>query len=305
LIYQRSKAFMRKNGNVSPNEGLARGLGWFSIGLGLAQLLAPRALARLVGVKNHRALIRAVGLREITSGIGILSQVKPRGWVWARVGGDVMDLAMIGSAMNDKHASRGRLTTAAVVVAGVTAVDTLCGRRLSREQGALHVRKSITINKSPEEIYRFWRNFENLPRFMAHLQSVRVLDEKRSHWVAKGPAGSSVEWDAEILEDRPNELIRWRTLPGADVDNSGAVTFHPATGGRGTVVTVEFEYQPPAGVFGATVAKLLGQAPEKQVPVDLLRFRQVLETGVMQDTEGQPAGRPKSTSRRFDDLVRK
>jgi uncharacterized membrane protein len=296
---------MRKNGSVSPNEKLARGLGWFSLGLGLAQVLAPRAVARLIGIENHRALIRAVGLREITSGIGILSQVKPRGWVWARVGGDVMDLAMIGSALSDKHVSRSRLATAAAVVAGVTAVDTLCGQRLSREQGALHVRKSITINKSAEEVYRFWRNFENLPRFMAHLQSVSVLDERRSHWAAKGSAGATIEWDAEMLEDRPNELISWRSLPGADVDNSGSVAFCRATGGRGTVVTVEFEYKPPAGVFGATVAKLLGQAPEKQVPVDLLRLRQVLETGVLQDTEGQPAGRGRSTSRKFDDLVRK
>jgi uncharacterized membrane protein len=119
----------------------------------------------------------------------------------------------------------------------------------------------------------------------------------------KGPAGDTVEWDAEIVEDRPNELIRWRSLPGADVDHSGVVTFAPATGGRGAVVTVEFEYRPPAGVFGATVAKLLGQAPEKQVPVDLLRLRQVLETGVIQSTKGQPAGRARSTSRKFDDFV--
>jgi len=295
---------MRKSGSVSASEGVARGLGWFSIGLGLAQILAPRAVARLVGVKDHRVLIRVVGLREIVSGIGILSQVKPRGWVWSRVGGDVMDLAILGTALANEKRRRGRLATTAAVVAGVTAVDALCGQRLSREQEARHVRKSITIGKSPEEIYMFWRNFENLPRFMPHLQSVRELDGKRSHWTVKCPAGSSVEWDAEIVEDIPNQLIRWRSLPGADVENAGVMRLSKATGGRGTVVTVELDYKPPGGTFGATVAKLLGQAPEKQVPADLRRLRQVLETGVLQSTEGQPAGRSKSTSRRFDDFVR-
>jgi uncharacterized membrane protein len=295
---------MRNNGSVRASEGFARGLGWFSIGLGLAQVVAPGAVARLVGVKNHSILVRALGLREIASGVGILSHVKPRGWVWARVGGDMMDLALIGTALTDKTAKRGRLATAAAVVAGVTAVDAMCGQRLSREQGSLRVRKSITINKSPEELYAFWRDFENLPRFMGHLESVTVLDEKRSRWVVKAPAGTNVAWDAEVIEDRPNELIRWRSLQGADVDNTGSVTFQRATGNRGTVLTVEFEYKPPGGVFGATLAKLLGQAPEKQVPVDLMRLRQVLETGVIQSTEGQPAGRSKSTSRKFDDFVR-
>jgi uncharacterized membrane protein len=295
---------MRNNGNESSCERLARGLGWFSIGLGLAQILAPRAIGRLVGIRNHRALIAAVGVREIASGIGILSQVKPRGWVWARVGGDVMDLALLGSALTGRQAARTRLATTTAVVAGITAVDALCGERLSREQGALQVRRAITIAKSPEELYRFWRNLENLPRFMAHLQSVRVIDHQRSHWIVKAPAGATVEWDAEIVEDRPNELIRWRSLPGAAVENTGLVTFAPATGKRGTVITVEFEYRPPAGVFGANMAKLFGQAPEKQVPVDLMRLRQILETGVIQSTEGQSAGRARSTSRKFDDFVR-
>ena len=295
---------MRNNGSVTASEGLARGLGWFSIGLGVAQLVAPQAVARLVGVKNHSVLFRALGVREIASGVGLLSQVKPRGWVWARVGGDVMDLALLGTALTSKRSGRGRLATAAAVVAGVTAVDALCGQRLSREQGSLRVRKSITINKSPEELYRFWRDFENLPRFMGHLESVKVLDEKRSHWIVKAPMGQSVAWQAEIIEDRPNELIRWRSLPGADVDNAGSVAFQRATGNRGAIVTVELEYEPPGGVFGATIAKLLGQAPEKQVPVDLRRLRQVLETGVVQSTEGQPAGRARSTSRKYDDLVR-
>jgi uncharacterized membrane protein len=270
----------------------------------LAQILAPRAIGRLADVRNHHRLISAVGVREIASGVAILAQVKPRGWIWARVAGDVMDLALIGSAFRGSNGSRGRLATAAAVVAGVTAVDAFCGERLSREQGALTVRRSITIGKSREELDRFWRNFENLPRFMAHVEAVHVKGDKHSHWVVRGPGGTTVEWDAEIVEDRPNELIRWRSLPGADVSNAGVVIFEPSTGGRGTVVRVELEYEPPGGVFGATVAKLLGEAPEEQVPVDLMRLRQVLETGIIQSTEGQPAGRLRSTSRKFDDFVR-
>jgi uncharacterized membrane protein len=220
-----------------------------------------------------------------------------------------MDLALLGAALNSADGRRGRVTAATAAVAGVTALDVLCSRQISRSPevniSGIHVRKSITVNRPPEELYRFWHNFENLPRFMNHLESVQVNGERRSHWVAKGPAGTSVEWDAEVIHDRPNELIEWRSLEGADVDNSGLVQFQRAPGGRGTVVRVEMEYNPPAGVIGAIVAKLFGEAPEKQVKVDLLRFKQLMETGEIARTEGQPAGRARSTSRKYDDFVRK
>ena len=153
------------------------------------------------------------------------------------------------------------------------------------------VEKSITINKSPEELYRFWRNFENLPRFMNHLESVRTTDGNRSHWVAKAPAGSTVEWDAEIYNEKENELIAWRSLEGADVDNAGSVRFEPATGGRGTVVRVTLKYDPPGGALGALVAKLFGEEPSQQIDEDLRRFKQVMEAGEAATTEGQPSGR--------------
>ncbi len=158
------------------------------------------------------------------------------------------------------------------------------------QSGPLYVEKSIQINRSAAEIYAFWRNFENLPLFMKHLESVRVLDDRRSHWVASGPAGSTVEWDAEIAEDQPNELIAWRSLPGAQVDSAGSVRFEPATGGRGTLVRVSFGYNPPAGVIGAAFASLFGEAPGQQVEGDLRRLRNVLEAGETPTTEGQPAG---------------
>ncbi|MGA9995186.1 MAG: SRPBCC family protein [Pyrinomonadaceae bacterium] len=148
------------------------------------------------------------------------------------------------------------------------------------------MKKSIVINGSPEELYQFWHDFENLPRFMKHLESVRVTGDKRSHWVAKAPAGTNVEWDAEITEDQPNELIAWRSLEESDVRNSGSVRFERAPGGRGTRVTVELEYDPPGGVIGAGVAKLFGEEPEQQIYDDLRCVKQVIETGEVVISEG-------------------
>ena len=306
-------------------QQLARGLGWFSIGLGLAEILAPRKVSQAIGVGAHDELLRTMGLREIASGVGILSSAHPpANWLWSRVAGDVMDLSMLGSALAEDTNDRRRVTTAIIAVAGVTVLDVMCsvrasqresrrnraelprdssGRELGLRRGKV-THKSITLNRPPEEIYRFWRNFENLPRFMTHVKSVTVHDDTHSHWVAKGPAGSEVEWDAEVIADEPNELISWRSLPGSMIETAGTVRFERATGGRGTVLRVDLQYRPPGGAVGATVAKLLGQSPEKQIPVDLLRIKQLLETGEIARTEGQPAGRERSTSRKFDAPVR-
>jgi uncharacterized membrane protein len=143
----------------------------------------------------------------------------------------------------------------------------------------MEVKKVVTVNGSPAELYQFWHDFENLPRFMRHLEAVQVTGPGRSHWRTKGPAGQTVEWDAEITEDRPNELIAWRSLEGAAVPNSGMVSFTPATGGRGTWVKVVLHYDPPGGKAGALVAKLFGEEPEKQVYDDLHAFKQVMEVG--------------------------
>lgn len=159
------------------------------------------------------------------------------------------------------------------------------------------VEKSVTINRPPAELYSYWRNFENLPRFMKHLESVSVTGEGRSHWVAKGPGGTSVEWDAEVYNEKENELIAWRSLEGSQVDNAGSVHFDPAPSGRGTVVRVVLKYNPPAGKLGALVAKLFGESPEQQIDEDLRRFKQLIETGETATTEGQPSGRSASAGR--------
>lgn len=154
----------------------------------------------------------------------------------------------------------------------------------------IRVEKTVTINRSAPELYSFWRNFENLPTFMKHLQSVKVYDETRSHWVTQAPLGTEVEWDAEIVQDEPNHLIAWTSADDAAVENSGFVRFQPATGGRGTEVKVVMEYNPPGGAISAAIAKLFGEAPEQQVGDELNRFKQLMEAGEIATIAGQPQG---------------
>jgi len=156
--------------------------------------------------------------------------------------------------------------------------------------GKVHVSKSLTINKSPAELYSFWRNFENLPQFMEHLESVKNTGEKTSHWKAKAPMGQSVEWDAEITSEQENERIGWRSLEGADIPNSGVVEFKPTTN-RGTEVKVMLTYEAPGGALGALFAKLFGEEPSQQVYGDLYRFKSLMESGEVITVEGQPSGR--------------
>ena len=278
----------------SAGERLARGLGWFSLGLGLAELLAPQGIAKIAGLEGKQTgFIRLMGLREIAHGVAIFSQGRrPAAAVWSRVAGDALDLAALGVAFASPKTDKGRLAFATANVLTVAALDVLCAQQLSGgnqgmiKGGGSQVKKSLIINRTPEELYQFWRDLENLPRFMPHLESVRVTGEGHSHWVARAPAGSSVEWDAEITEDRPNELIAWRSIAGADVDNSGSVSFERATGNRGTIVRVEMEYTPPGGALGAFIAKLFGEEPGQQSQEALRCFKQLMETGEIAISEG-------------------
>jgi len=166
------------------------------------------------------------------------------------------------------------------------------GRRASVKHGeGIKVEKSVTINKSPAELYQFWRNFENLPRVMSHLESVQVLDQNLSHWVAKAPAGTTAEWDAQIINEKENELIAWRSLEGATIQHAGSVQFKRASGGRGTIVKVEINYSAPAGSVGAAIAKLFGKEPSVQIQEDLRRFKRLMEAGETPSIAEQPSGR--------------
>ena len=155
----------------------------------------------------------------------------------------------------------------------------------------VHIETSIAIDKSPEELYAFWRDFTNLPVFMRNLESVKQLDSMRSHWIAVGPAGTRVEWDAEIYNEKENELIAWRSLENADVTNAGSVRFQAGPEGHGTFVRVTMNYNPPAGAFGSNLAKLLGAEPEHLIKEDLRRLKQIMEAGEIATIDGQTSGR--------------
>lgn len=297
------------------DQRLATALGWFSIGLGLAEIIAPKRMGKAIGLKHHQ-ILPFLGVREITSGIGILTQQEHRkrgGWVFSRVVGDMMDLAVLGAAFGGSPHKKARLAAATAAVAGVTVLDMLCSRNLHQSDGqvqrrprddkGIHAKRAIVINRPAAELYAFWRNFENLPCFMRHLESVSVGDS-RSHWVAKAPLGGTVEWDAEIIEERQNQLIAWRSVEGSDVQIAGSVRFEPAIGGRGTIVRVNMQVKPPGGKIVAKLARFFAETPDKQTGDDLRRFKQLMETGEIPTTEGQPSGRRTSTSHRYDKTLR-
>jgi uncharacterized membrane protein len=167
------------------------------------------------------------------------------------------------------------------------ASDTRSSVRASR---SVRVEHSVTVNRRRSEVYDFWRDFENLPRFMKNVESVVRFGDGRSLWRTAGPLDGRVEWEAEIINEMPGELIAWRTVDGFEVAHAGSVRFEEATGGRGTVVRVEIEYSPFGGKLGAMVAKLLGEDPDAQVEEDLRRFKQIMEAGEVPTVEGQPQG---------------
>jgi uncharacterized membrane protein len=173
-----------------------------------------------------------------------------------------------------------------------------------RRSSRVRVERVTTVNKPVHEVYEFWREFQNFPRFMRHLESVEVLGDRRSRWRAKAPAGQTVEWEAEMLEDRQDEWIAWRSLPGSQVENSGSVRFSPAPGARGTEVRVQLQYSPPAGRVGRGIAWLFGEEPEQQIHDDLHRFKQLMETGEIPLSDGPSLWRPAQPARDPEEIRR-
>jgi uncharacterized membrane protein len=159
----------------------------------------------------------------------------------------------------------------------------------------VRVHRAVTLQRPVDEVYRFWRQLENLPLFMKHLEAVRQIDRKRSTWVVKAPV--EVSWDAEIIEERPNERIAWRSLPGSKIENEGVVLFKEAPRGRGTEVHVELGYKPVGGPLIESGAKLMRTITEKEIKMDLLRFKAILEAGEIPTTYGQPSGRKREHGR--------
>ncbi|HNR13222.1 MAG TPA: SRPBCC family protein [Thermodesulfobacteriota bacterium] len=284
-------------------ERLARGLGWFSIALGMVEVTAPASIAHLVGAsddRKQRELIRFYGLREIASGIGILSQERPNAWIWSRVAGDLVDLASLGSVLKSNETNRTRTAMATAAVLGVAALDLYCSQRLQTEP--VYEVKTITINRLPADVYSFFRDIEHCPKLIDHFRSLQATDQQ-SRWRVKIPGGSPIQWNAEITHDEPNSQIDWRSTSESDIDHAGSVRFERATGGRGTLVRVEIEYVPPGGALAAQIAKLFGAEPGQQIERALRLIKQILETGDIVRSEssihpGMHPARPPAYSER-------
>jgi len=219
---------------------------------------------------------------SIAAGAGLavygLSRLRSNGWLWSGLGGLLLRRGVrahcdVYQALGIDTYARANDTSAAL--GGSRGVDVL---------------ESVTINRSVSELYRFWRNLENLPRFMRHLQSVEKMTDTISRWRARGPVGLTVEWEAEIYNEVADKLIAWRSLEGSTVISAGSVNFDDAGPGRGTRVTVHLQYSPPGGKLGARVAKLFGADAETEIREDLRRFKQLLEAGEVATTSGQPRG---------------
>jgi uncharacterized membrane protein len=298
------------------HERLAAGLGWFSLALGTAELAAPRAMARLIGIPDDPRLVsvlRAFGAREIASGLGLLAQPDHAGWAWSRLGGDAIDLAFLGSAANEDTVNRQRVALAAAAVASITALDLICARGLHEEreqrraaggyiEDEVCVERAITVTRPIDEVFAFWKGYANLPRFMRHLTSVETLGEGRTRWTATGPAGMSLSWDAETTVERENEWIAWRSLENSDIEHHGSVRFRQAPAGRGTEVHVQLQYRPPAGRLGRGIAWLFGREPGQQIKEDLRRFKQLMETGEIPLAEGMGLSQPAQPVRDVQDI---
>jgi uncharacterized membrane protein len=200
-----------------------------------------------------------------------------------------------GGALTAFGISRKSFVGAALAAAG----GYLIYRAAANQRGPsrVHVQRTVTIMKPVAEVFSYWRNFENLPRIMTHLESVQPGEGRYSHWVARGPANTRVEWDAEIIDERQNEFIVWRSCAGADIENRGSVQFFSTLNGEGTEIAVALDYAPPAGKAGTLFARLFGEDPEQQIREDLRAFKALIEAGEVPSIEGQPHGRRSMLSR--------
>jgi uncharacterized membrane protein len=207
---------------------------------------------------------------------------------WERLASLAAGAALVGLAARSRRwRSLTASTGAGLIGRGLTGFCPVNyavgrGRALDDTRQALsgargvNVDERITIARRPEEVFEFWRDFANLPRFLSHLERIDIIDGRRSHWVVQGPAGMHVEWDAEVINEIRPDLLAWRSLPGADVASAGSVQFKPL-GPSQTELRVRMQYAPPAGRAGAAVARWLGESPESMLRTDLRRLKDILE----------------------------
>lgn len=297
------------------DDKLTRMLGWASVGLGVPLLAAAGATAQAIGIEDgsrQRAALAGAGARELVAAAGLLGQRTPM-WLWARVGGDLMDLALLGNALRGRtltprvvkaavrqgdREALSRTAAATAAVAAITGIDLYAAvtrsRRSARRQATVSLTAAVTVARPRNEVYARWRQLEDLPAFLAHLDSVTVTGPETSRWRASAPFGRTVEWDARITTDIPGERLGWRSLDGSAISNEGEVRFTPApekSAEQDTEVHVTLRYSIPAGKLGKALARYFGEEPHQQLDDDLRRFKQVLETGEVVRSEGAPGGK--------------
>jgi uncharacterized membrane protein len=269
------------------------GLGLASLALGVPLLARPAQALGLMGLADEadrRQLATLVGGREIAAATALLARPS-RFWLWSRVAGDVMDLALLRSALGGHWRDQPSRTRATMgVAAGIGLLDLVAAVSYRGVHRPLVLTATTTVQASPQQAYAFWHRFEKLPLFMEHLEQVSV-DGRRSRWTAAAPLGKHVTWDAETTTDVPGERIAWRSLGRGPVRTEGEVRFVEAPGGRGTEVHVAMRYDLPAGRLGQAFARYFGQDPHQQLDDDLRRFKQVLETGEVIRSDGAPWGK--------------
>ncbi|WP_437066759.1 SRPBCC family protein [Streptomyces sp. enrichment culture] len=230
-------------------------------------------------------------MRELAAATGLLGRPHPV-WLWGRVGGDLMDLTLLARALkNHNGRGLGRTVAATAAVTAITATDVYAAVTRTRRSTPMELTAATTVTRSPEEAYTLWKDLERLPDFMAHLDEVHVTGPRTSHWQASAPFGRTVEWDAETTQDVPGQLIAWRSVGDADIDNSGEARFEPAPGGQGTEIRVSLRYELPGGPLGKAAARYFGEEPHQQLDDDLRRFKQVAEIGEVVRSEGAPGGK--------------
>jgi uncharacterized membrane protein len=259
------------NRKSSDGKALPNAIAALGAGLGVAELAAPTAISRLIGLEPRartRFVLRLLGARELASAIGIFATRRKALPMWSRVAGDAIDLALLGWALRSERTNTQRAGAALASVAAVTLLDVIASAREQRRQGAPKpLMRTITINRAPHDVYAFFRDFNSLPTFMHWLESVEETDDLHSRWVAKLPAKQKIAWTATITEDVPGRRISWVSTSGPG--HRGTITFQDAPGKRGTEVHVVMS-------TGIPLAKHIAGS---EIDGDLRRLKQMLETG--------------------------
>jgi uncharacterized membrane protein len=285
-------------------DRLVIALGWASAIAGARLVLAPTAAVEAIGTADapgHRRVTELAGARNLAVAAGLLLRSSPA-WLWARVGGDLLDMTLLGwgaqrsgvlrriSGKIDRSRAT-RVGVAAAALAGLTGIDLYAAMTRSRPTTALRLTSSVTVAVPALQAYELWRLFERLPAFLTHIDEIRVTGPDTSHWRASAPFGAPVEWDAQIVDDVPGERLAWLSIAGGAVANAGDVAFSPAPGGRGTEIHVTLYYRTSGARAAAALARYFGERPARQLDDELRRFKQIVETGEVVRSEGAPGGK--------------